>query len=55
MAKLLLSNRCDVNATDYNGNTPLRISLQGPSDNAACFTIPRKAAGDVLDIAPNGR
>jgi ankyrin repeat protein len=55
MVKLLLSKRCDVKATDHDNNTPLRSSLQGPSDNAVCFTILRKAGGAVLDITPNDR
>jgi ankyrin repeat protein len=55
MVQLLIDHGCDVTDIDTDGNTALRLCLQGPIDDAACFTILLKAGADVLDITTDTR
>jgi ankyrin repeat protein len=55
MVQLLIDKGCDVTDTDVDGNTALRLCLQGPKDDAACFQLLVQAGCDVLDISDKSR
>jgi ankyrin repeat protein len=51
MVQLLIDNGCDVRDADVDGNTALRLCLQGDRDDAACFQLLVTAGSDVFDTA----
>jgi ankyrin repeat protein len=55
MIQLLIEHGCDVTDIDTDGNSAIRLCLQGANDNAACFTVLLKAGADALDIATDTR
>jgi ankyrin repeat protein len=55
MVQLLIDQGCDVIDADTDGNTALRLCLQGPCDNAACFNVLLNVGADALDITTHTR
>jgi ankyrin repeat protein len=53
--QLLIDKGSDVAATDSDGRTALRVSLQGSCDAAACFTLLLEAGGDALEVNTSTR
>jgi ankyrin repeat protein len=53
--QLLIDKGSDIAVTDNDGRTALRLSLQGSSDAAACFTLLLEAGGDALEVNASTR
>eukprot|EP00953_Heterococcus_sp_UTEX-ZZ885_P010940 6350-Heterococcus_DN1.PRE.2 len=45
----------DVSAVDCEGNTALRLCMQGDAKAMVCYTVLVKAGSDVFNVAPESR
>jgi ankyrin repeat protein len=55
MVQLLIDKGCSATDADTDGNTALRLCLQGLKDDAKCFTVLTQAGADALDINEDTR
>jgi ankyrin repeat protein len=51
----LLRMGADVSAVDCEGNTALRLCMQGDAKAMVCYTVLVKAGSDVFNVAPESR
>jgi hypothetical protein len=55
MVQLLLNKGCNRKESNNQGNTALRLCLQGPRDDAACYQSLVRAGADANDVSAGTR